>query len=274
MRTFADIQVTAMGRIFSNFLIVGAQRTGSSALAESLSFHPAIVCGWEWTQRVPLVHKLSVARRGLAGDFSALSPEDQEHMSREIIADTRWLGFRRLFRSSDKWLLHPRYSPALWADRFEAHLRWWARNPEIRIIHIVRRDNLAWLTSKYVARKVKAYHGKSYPEGTKVVIPIVEAIKRVQSKHWVDSRLRSIKRSNPYLRVDYEDFASDEAAVLRSCVSFLDCEYEQYQRGERHLKKQSDRPASDYVDNWDQLISALKERSLVNMPPETISSVR
>lgn len=255
--------------MLSNFLIVGTQRTGSSAFAESLGFHPRIACGWEWTQRVPIRNKISFGRRGLAGDFSALSREDRDHMARVVSSNTRWLGFRRLFRSSNKWLLHPRCSPALLVDRLEAHLTWWRSDPAIRIIHIVRRDNLAWLTSKYVAEKLKAYHGKSYPEGTQVVIPVDEAIRRVQAKHWVDGRLASIEGSNPYLRVDYEDFASDEVAVIQRCVEFLDCDYAEYKQKDRYLRKQSEKHASDYVENWNQLVSALTERGMIEAVWET-----
>ena len=31
------------------FVIVGTQRTGSSALAEAISLHPMVASGWEWT---------------------------------------------------------------------------------------------------------------------------------------------------------------------------------------------------------------------------------
>ncbi|MGI9284182.1 MAG: hypothetical protein ACR2P1_02230, partial [Pseudomonadales bacterium] len=58
-----------------NFIIVGTPRTGSSALAQIVSFHPSVACGWQWTARVPWWKKVKVAQCGLSGDFTQL-PED------------------------------------------------------------------------------------------------------------------------------------------------------------------------------------------------------
>ena len=82
---------------YENFLIVGTQRTGSSALAEIINTHPEIACGWEWTEHMPYLNKLKALERGLAGDFRDLDQKTQRHIVESIKPETRWLGFRRLF---------------------------------------------------------------------------------------------------------------------------------------------------------------------------------
>src|SRR5687767_14704586 len=128
----------------AKFVIVGTQRTGSSALAESIGLHPRIACGWEWTLYIPPHRKISTARKALDRDFSGLSEKHQNQVQAHLKNNKQVIGYKRLFRSSDKWLFHPRYAPALLIDRLEAHLDWWRSDPTIHIVHIVRRDDLAW----------------------------------------------------------------------------------------------------------------------------------
>lgn len=251
---------------YHNFLIVGTQRTGSSALAEAIGAHPHIACGWEWTQRGWLHNKIALAERGLAADFGFLDQKNQAHMAEVVGRQTRWLGFRRLFRSSDKWLLHPRVSPPLWVDRFEGHLRWLRRRSDIRIVHIVRGDNIEWIKSKVLARENAAFVGKAYSD-TAVSVKIPSAIRRTLSKNWVDARLGSLADSNPYVRVQYEDFVADEAAVLGRIYTLLNCDSSLLPSRERKLQKQSTQDTRDYIANYDALVAALSARALLRSDP-------
>jgi len=248
--------------MMKNFLISGTQRTGSSALAEALGAHPSVACGWEWTQHVPWTRKLEVAERALAGDFSVLSRADQVHMAQVFDRDRDWLGFRRLFRSSNKWLVHPRFSPALWADRLEDHLAWLARRPDIHVIHVVRRDGVEWLKSKFVAEATKAYWGKRYPQ-VRVQIPPREAVARLRAKDWVDSRLATLASSNPYLRINYEDLLADQETVIAEALRFLKCDPSAPPVRARRLHRQSTGTAADYVTNLKELIATLERRGLL-----------
>jgi hypothetical protein len=204
------------------FVIVGAQRTGSSALAEAVGMHPDIACGWEWTQRIAPSRKTHVAERALSGDFSVLADKHRNHM--ESVTGRSVIGFRRLFRSSPLWLFHPKYSPALWLDRLEDHIRWLARHPDIHVIHIVRRDNVAWLQSKALAALTGLYKGRPYPAEVRVRIPVRWAVRRVKSKNWVDARLASLSKTNPYLQSVYEEFLADNRAHTLEVVRFLGCD--------------------------------------------------
>lgn len=248
----------------NNFLIVGTQRTGSSALGEAIGLHPNITCGWEWTQRSPWLNKIKVAEQALMGDFSVLGDHDQEHMVRVFNNNKAWLGFRRLFRSSNMWLVHPRLAPALWSDRLEGYLRWVKRHPNIHIIHIVRKDNMEWLKSKFISKESKTYWGQSYPQEIKVTIPIKEAITRLRAKNWVDSRLSILRNSNPYLQVIYEDLLADNKKVVTSTLSFLNCDAGVLPPiTERKLKPQSKGAASSYISNYDSLDYHLKKNNLL-----------
>lgn len=248
-----------------NFLIVGTQRTGSSALADGIGLHPTVACGWEWTLRTPPWRALAIAERALGGDFAVLSSADRGHMAVEFDARTAALGFRRLFRASDKWLLHPRLAPALWLDRLEAHIAWLGRRPGIRIIHIVREDNLAWFRSRKIARKSGIHFGAPYPSDVRVTADLAEARRRIIAKNWVDGRLASLGDSNPYLRVGYDDFRKDNLPVLNRTLRFLGVDPAQLPSPTEHMraKPQSGQRVQDSVDNHHQLEEYLRSCGLL-----------
>ena len=205
----------------TQFLIVGTYRSGSSAVVEAVNSHPRILCGYEWTLRIPAWRKVRVAQAALNGDFSDLIARHRDVASAGLTPGIRVLGFKQLFRSSDKWVLHPRCAAALVVDRLGAHLRWLAANPRIRIVHIVRQDNVAWLRSKVLADASRQYSGGRYPDGLRLSVGIAEAKRRVRAKLWIDQRLTVLSTSNPYCRVKFEDFAADNPGVTRNLVRFL-----------------------------------------------------
>jgi hypothetical protein len=247
----------------NRFIIVGVQRTGSSALAESIGLHPQVACGWEWTQEVPFFRKIAAAERGFAGDFSLLPLKEQHRMAATFDSTKTWIGFRRLFRASGKWLIHPCLAPALWVDRLEDHLLWLRRKPDIHVIHIVRGQSLDWLKSVYVAKQTGAYVGRKYPEGVKVSIPLRYAMARVRSKRWVDRRLSSLSGSNPYFRVFYEDMLKDRDAVCAAALRFLGSEPTEMGTAKPRLQKQSTGGVGDYVANHAELFAALSDHGLL-----------
>ena len=63
-----------------NFIVVGTQRTGSSALAELLGLNTCIACGWEWAVRLPMRNKIEVCKNALDGNFNVLLQDDKIHM--------------------------------------------------------------------------------------------------------------------------------------------------------------------------------------------------
>lgn len=248
--------------MFRNFLVVGTQRTGSTVLVRSLTFHPDIASGDEWTQRVPVLRKLAFTASVLAGDFSGLTAAQRSRIEPRFNAGTRWLGFKVLFRSSNKWFGHPRLAPALWLDRLEGFRGWLAARPAIHVIHIVREDPIDWLKSKYLADRSKVYAaGKSYSDET-IEIPVEEAMKRLEAKAWIDRRLSGLSGTNPYLRITYEEFLESDRAVVLKLMRFLDCDPDMLGEFDyRKQQKQAKRPASAYISNYCALVEAVKLRA-------------
>jgi len=252
--------------MINNFIIVGTQRTGSTALFRALNFHPDIACGGEWTQNIPW-KKFRVAQQALNGNFTVLTPRKQELINQVFHENSRWLGFKMLFRSSDKWLWHPRLAPALRFDQLESSLSWIRKQPNLHVIHIVRRDAVDWLKSKYLASTTGFFAKQPYPHNLKVDIPLYSAVKRLEAKNWIDHRLSTLSQTNPYFRVSYEDFSKYNRSSILSVTQFLQCngallrpiEYGMHQ-------KQSTREAIDCIANYDKLMDELRRLDLLYSP--------
>ncbi|MCK9532813.1 MAG: sulfotransferase [Gammaproteobacteria bacterium] len=240
-----------------NFLILGTQRTGSSAFAEALGRHPAVVCGAEWLNHVRGPRKAQVASLAFAGHLQFVKRPRFELWRAMVQRDVQWLGFRWLFRANALWAVHPRFNPTLWLDGLETCLSWLAAHPKTHVIHIVRRDAVDWLKSKYLARETQSYWGKSYPAAMKVRIPVREACARVHSKAWIDRRLGDLRHTNPYHVVHYEDFRENDAAAVGRALAFLGCDPARLRQGERRLQRQSAGGAADYILNHAELTHAL-----------------
>lgn len=246
-----------------NFIIVGTQRTGSSVLGEIVGSHPNITCGWEWTLKGIFNNKIKIANIALTGDFSVLRNPDKKHMAKVFHERIEWLGFRRLFSATNKWVFHPRFSPRLFIERFEQHLKWIKSHPNLHVLHIVRINNIDWLKSRYLAKKHNMYVGKSYPFGTKVRIPVDEVIKLIQSKYWIDKQLGTVINSNPYLRITYEGLCNDINLNMNQVFRFFHTEGINTSLENTKLKKQSTSQAHEYIENYDELFTALKRKDIL-----------
>ncbi len=186
-----------------------------------------------------------------------MPPGRREQIAKTCAPQTRWLGFKLLFRSSDKWLVHPRFSLPLWLDRMENYLQWLSKRRDTHIIHIVRCDAIEWLKSKYPA------YSRQYREGVKVEIPLRETIKRLRAKNWVDGRLATLADTNPYIRISYEDFADSSHETTAHVLRFRQCDAMERCRIEHRVRRQSKGSAADYILNYNQLITELGRRDLL-----------
>jgi hypothetical protein len=249
------------------FLIVGTQRTGTSAVAEQLGLHPEITCGWESTNRINALCKLAVAERFFAEDFRAVRPKERNYLERVHHPGKGALGFRRLFRASPRWVVSPAYAPALWLDRLEAHIAWLGRrHPEIRIIHITRTDNVAWLRSMGLARTSGQYVGTPYPKDATTRWPLRTALKRVQTKHWIGERLSSLRNTNPYINLGYEAFRQDNRREIGRLIAFLGLEPPTATNAAASIQPQSRANGHDSLVNAAEL-EAFLERHGVRSDP-------
>lgn len=169
------------------FIIVGTQRTGSSAFANALARHPGVFVGWEWMLNIPAWKKVAIAKQATKLNFENLVEAPHKHIEAEY-RQQQFVGFRWLFRSSAKWMAHPRLAPALMLDRLEGFLDW-TRRSHLRVIHIVRNDHMGWLRSKI----------------------------------WINTGLGSLADTGRYFRVRFEDFAANNDEVAHGAIGFLGC---------------------------------------------------
>ena len=224
-----------------------------------MTFHPEIACGGEWTQNAPSHRKLWTAEQSLSANFAVLTAPQRRRIEQSFGEHTRWLGFKLLFRSSGKWLVHPRVAPALWFDRFGAFLRWIAARPTLHVVHIVRNDPIEWLKSKYLADTTHFYTGKEYPDDLTIEVPVGEALRRLHAKRWIDQKLSGLSESNPYLCVCYEELLESNRNIVFKLMEFLRCDKSKLREFDyRRQIKQAKRTASDYISNYQQLVDAIQ----------------
>jgi len=243
------------------FIITGTYRTGSSALAEIIGLHPDVSCGWEWTNQVLWPNKINAGIKSLNGDFSSLPDIEREYMQEIHNSEKLFLGYRRLFRASNKWVIDPKYSIALFIDQFQAHLKLWKKS-DIAIIHIIRSDNVAWLKSLGLAKATKSHFGNVYPDNMSVKWNLKEAEKRIIAKNWIDNQIATLKDCNiPYLPIIYEDFVADNNSTTERACHFLGCRWPYVPAGEPKAKIQS-KGTKASIENIDELKKYLIRQGL------------
>ena len=188
-------------------------------------------------------------------------------MATEFTDGTTCLGYRSLFRANDKWLFRPSLALSLQLDRYFETVEWWRRNPDIHILHIIRTDNLAWLRSKFVARKADSFGaGKAYSADMTVTIPVHRAVKRLSMKQWLDSQLNRLKHSNPYHLVCYEELLEDRGSVMTNAQAFLG--FDVQLMPEEQVRKRQSKGISieQHVTNYSRLVSVLEREGLTTAP--------
>ncbi|HSG98128.1 MAG TPA: sulfotransferase [Woeseiaceae bacterium] len=249
------------------FIITGTERVGSSTFANSLSYHSKIACGWEWSLRVPWWRRVKACRSAMHGDFRLLSKRHQDHMASEFSEESTCLGYRNLFRANDKWLKEPSWALSLYLDRFYDMTHWWQSDPAIHVIHIVRTNNLAWLRSKFVARKTSSFGaGNLYPDDLRLHIPVHRALKRVQMKQWLDLAISQISATNAYHVIRYEDMLTDRDSVVSDAQSFLGLEAELMPPAQIPQRQSKGIPIEQHISNYEQLYAALESAELLTAP--------
>jgi LPS sulfotransferase NodH len=255
---FFDLRETLM----DNFLLVGTQRTGSSALAKLINMHEKILSGLEWTQKIPRGKKIKIAKEILSGNFTSFKGFDKNYVEKKNKNEIKWIGFKILFSSSNKWVIHPKFSIPLWADHFNEHLKWFKRNPDVHIIHIIRKNNIEWLKSVFLAKETKIYSGNVYPDGIKIEINIKNAIMRIKSKDWIDNSIQKLKKTNPYCQISYEKLLKDPKNVAKITTNFLKI-YDNIDFDKFKSIKQSKGHAQNYIKNFSELFKALEREDLL-----------
>lgn len=241
------------------FLVVGTQRTGSSALVEGLNQNPRIACGGAWIFRCHPWKKVAVLDEIMRSESVTHRWLKAERVRRVLAKPYESFGFRCLFRASNLWWVSPGLAPSVLYDRLSGVVRWLRDHPDTHVIQIVRRDELAWLASKYLSKSSGYYVGGAYPTDAKISIPVGQAISRVRMKRYIDSELSTLAATNPYVCVEYEAFRNNNRASLQDIYTFLGVPFDRDDRETLKIQPQSRMGPEQYVSNYQVVARALSE---------------
>ncbi len=222
--------------------------------------HPEIACGWESAGRHYFRRRVTVMERVLRADFRDLRSRERAFYESNGASHAKALGFRLLFRCHPRWWASPGWSLLSQAEALRACLRWLRQNPDVHIIHLVRRDNIEWLRSLELARITGLYAGAPYPEDLRVSIPVGPALRRVRMKHYLGDQLAVLAATHAYSRVTYESFREQPAEVIERLHRFLGIEPVGLQYRQPKLRIQSGR--GNEVYNEAQVRAALEQAGM------------
>ena len=254
-----------MAHNLGKFVIVGVQRTGSTMIARLAASHRHIACGWEWTQRMPPWRVIPVGKAALNANFGGIDQRSRGHIEAQMDG-AEWLGYKRLFRGSAKWVGHPSLAPTLRYEAFRRHIRWFRESADIRILHIRRDNNLSWLRSKYVADLSKLYHaGEQYPKDMTLSIPPREALSRVRLKAWIDDQFAELGCSNRYLPIKFEDMISDPEKTYDEISRFLGVDPQPFESSVLGAPQSRGISVADQITNAAELQELLSEQGLLSV---------
>jgi hypothetical protein len=231
------------------FVILCLPRTGSSHLVELLDSHPAIRCFGElYNPR----HPDAAGGEGWFGHSRSTDP--REHLAALFAGrPERAVGFKLPIAQLDE-------QPAL-GELLE-------EEPDIRIVRLVRRNPLAMLVSQRLLRATLVSQSRygSYGDATVAIAPR-ECLRALERMERDDARLDRLAAGHPHHRIGYEDLAAGRG--LDELQRFLGIERASLSSDLERLRRRS---LSETVDNWPELVEALRgtrfERCLDEEPPE------
>lgn len=152
--------------------------------------------------------------------------------------------------------MSPGLSLSRYYERLPGYFGFIKKNPDVKVIHVTREDDVGWLVSLFAAKKTGSFIGAKHSEELKVTVPTDLARKRLIAKHDLDTVLQRSAATNPYMHVDYNQIQADPAAVFESVFDFIgvDSQFEPQAR----TQKQQNKAYSEVVENYSQLMDCIK----------------
>jgi len=89
-----------------------------------------------------------------------------------------------------------------------------------------------------------------------------ESLRRLISKDYVDTRLAALDCTNPYIRVELEEFSSSPVSVVRRIVESLGCDPDDLPTNPVRTKKQASSRLEDCIANFAEVSEALEKAGL------------
>jgi LPS sulfotransferase NodH len=237
------------------FVILGAERTGSNLLVGLLGQQPGFVCAGELFNPRGIDEGTIawIENRELAVDtdelihLRGLSPDALcDRLLRDGAAEGGdWVGFKLL------------YYHGMIDDRVVSYL---LDHPDIRIIHLRRRDRLArWLSHAraeaqdewFKSRRDKS--GEAGPDSFE--LNPRETVCDLELQMLSEERFEAAFAGHRILELDYEDFATDLPGTGARLAEFFGCEF-----GEMvpRSRKTGARSASEGIANYEELLDAVR----------------
>jgi hypothetical protein len=130
-------------------------------------------------------------------------------------------------------------------------------HPEIKIIHLRRRNGLRWLLSRTVAGKTKTWSSK-YPRNTpepKITIDPEIAKRQIWWDQKAEADCVNRYKNRPNLEVFYEDLCKEQSLWLNKIQEFMEVPVKDiFPR----TRKQATRPLQEGLDNYEQFVEEWK----------------
>jgi LPS sulfotransferase NodH len=234
------------GLEYQKFIILSMPRSGSNYLAYLLNSHPHITCfgeifdkrtvqgkpANEWIQRYRYIRAF---RNRLPLFF--LKTLIFHPYPEEICA----VGFRYFYRQAQ--------------DRSSV-LKYLLSLKSLKVIHLVRRNMLANLTSFRIAMKTKVWNSldketqMSSVKPLQVTLSFEECLKHFEESSRFHSRFQELFRNFSNKVIYYEDLASNRKVEVSKVTDLLELEQKPLSC---NLKKQNTRPLEELIDNYGDL---------------------
>lgn len=234
----------------TNFLIISAQRSGSTLIRTMLDSHPAISCYGEvflptYRKQYSFYNYLSQAGHSKVVSVILRSPLvttflDQLYSAKQSVA----IGFKIMYDQAS-------YRPY----KFPMVLTY-ARKNGIKVIHLVRENSFRVCLSRQFARASKTYHISETQNQSALTIDIPLLLSEIklleQKKSWCRSKLKRLDS----IEVCYETFIANKPNESVRILNFIGVD----ESLELHspLQKVLTAPINEAVINYTELSLAIK----------------
>lgn len=198
----------------TRFVVIGAPRTGTSLMIETLDAHPEVRCYG------------GVFNRGSKGALDPDAPDVEQWLERLYESEAR-LDSPRVRRPEAKGgprAVGFKVHEAQWAGtRARANLR---DRPDVRIVHVVRENVLRTLISAKRAAATRRFQSREAPAGppAPVGIELDELRFAAEADRAERARIARDFADHPRLEVEYASWRIERAAMLRRVQEFLQVE--------------------------------------------------
>jgi LPS sulfotransferase NodH len=231
---------------YTQFMICSQPRSGSTYLEELLNSHPHICSYGEFIDQDrtrTTDHKICL--------YDTLREKNPlkflqkyiyvAHSSKTRAVGTKiMLNNQQLFRGKNKKLMQ--------------HI---ANSQNIRIIHLVRKNELEKVASHKIARIRKKFHEtKNQKNNITITLDFERCMKRFERNNTNNERFADLVSQHPCIQVDYDELCASPEKILKKILTFLGVSQIPLKA---KLRKIEHRPLKKIILNYDELKKKFKK---------------